>query len=318
MSVTFSDSQTATTDLQPPGDWNLPEALDRLTDSGATDALDRVDEKRQWMERFMLCDEVPLFTRLESLPDAPMQVRLTVQTADTSAVPPTTEQMEWVKEEYRRRFFWDVDMEAVKEALERHSFGAELAARFHPVRPVNLADGWSALLKTVIANQIYPGLATRLNQTIREQFGPRARFNGEWVYFYPYPDVLAEVPPDQLRPLSFSRQKADYLPSIGDSVAANPKTYDWTRLRHTSPEETITALLELHGVGKWTALYVAMRGIAHPDIFVDETTIRKAVGIGSGMGEKINDSTFQKLTSVYAPYRTFACYYAYMAYYNAE
>jgi DNA-3-methyladenine glycosylase II len=157
-----------------------------------------------------------------------------------------------------------------------------------------------------------------LNQTFREEFGPRARFNGEWVYFYPYPDVLAEVPPDQLRPLSFSRQKADYLPSIGDSVAANPDTYDWTRLRHTAPEETITALLELHGVGKWTAHYVAMRGIAHPDIFVDEATIRKAVGIGSGLGEKINDSTFQKLTSVYAPYRTFACYYAYMAYYNAE
>lgn len=318
MSVTFSDSQTATTDLQPPTDWNLPEALDRLTESGATDALDRVDEKRQWMDRFMLCDEVPLLTRLETHPDDPMQVRLTVQTADNSKVAPTIEQLEWVKGEYRRRFFWDVAIEAVKEALERHAFGTELAARFHPVRPVNLADGWSALLKTVIANQIYPGLATRLNHTLREQFGPRARFNGEGVYFYPYPDILAEVQPDELRPLSFSRQKADYLPSIGDSVASNPDLYDWNRLRYASSEETITALLELHGVGKWTALYVAMRGIAHPDIFVDEATIRKAVGIVSGVGEKINDSTFQKLTSVYAPYRTFACYYAYMAYYNAE
>jgi len=318
MSVTFSDSHTAYTDLHPPTDWNLSEAFDRLMDSGATDALDRVDEKRQWLERFMLCDEVPLFTRLETRPDNPTQVRLIVQTDDSSTVPPTLEQIEWVKGEYTRRFFWDVDMDAVKEALEHHPFGAELAARFHPVRPVNLGDAWSSLLKTVIANQIYPGLATRLNQTLREQYGPRTRFNGEWVYFYPYPDVLAEVQPDQLRPLSFSRQKADYLPSIGDSVAANPDTYNWTRLRHTSPEETATTLLELHGVGKWTALYIAMRGIAHPNIFIDEQGIRKAIAAGNGLGEKINDSTFQKLTSVYAPYRTFACYYTYMAHYNAD
>ena len=266
----------------------------------------------------MIRSEDPLITRHETHAHYPPKVRLKGQTADNNPLPPALEEIAWVGGEYSRRFFWDVDMEAVKEALERHAFGAALAARYYPIRPVNLADGWSALLKTVIANQIYPGLATRLNQTIREQFGPRARFNGEWVYFYPYPDVLADVQPDHLRPHSFSRQKADYLPSIGDSVAANPDTYDWTRLRHTSPEETLTALLELHGVGKWTASYVAMRGIAHPDIFVDEAIIRKAVGIGSGLGEKINDSTFQKLTSVYTPYRTFACYYAYMAYYNAE
>lgn len=318
MSVTFSDSQSGYTDLQPPADWTLPEALDRLSDSGATDALDRVDAKRQWMERFMLHDELPLRTRLECHPDNPTQVRLTVQTADNHPAPPSLEAIEWAQGEYARRFFWDVDMAAVKAALEAYPFGAELVARFYPTRPVNLADGWSALLKTVIANQIYPGLATRLNQTLREQFGPRARFNGEWIYFYPYPDILAEIQPDQLRPLSFSRQKADYLPSIGDTVAANPETYDWTRLRQTPTDETLAALLELHGVGNWTAHYVAMRGIAHPDIFVDEATIRKAVGMGNGLGEKINDSTFQNLTSVYAPYRTFACYYAYMAYYNAE
>jgi DNA-3-methyladenine glycosylase II len=318
MSVTFSDAHSSYVILKPPNGWVLREAIDRLIGSGATDALDRIPEKRDGFGRFMLCDEVPLYTRLDPHPDNPTQVRLTVQSADDQSHPPTAEQIEWVKNEYARRFFWDVDMEAVCATLEQHPFGTELSARFHPVRPVNLADGWSALLKTVIANQIYPGLATRLNQTLREQFGPRARFNGEWIYFYPYPDVLAEVPPDQLRPLSFSRQKADYLPAIGDMVAANPDTYEWARLRQTSPEETITALLELHGVGKWTAHYVAMRGIAHPDIFVDEATIRKSVGIGSGIGDKINDSTFQKLTSVYAPYRTFACYYAYMAYYNAE
>lgn len=318
MSVTFSDSNTVSVEMTPPIDWTLPEALDRLKDSGATDALDRVDDKRQWMGRFMLHDELPLYTHLAPHPDNPLQVRLTVQTADNHPTPPSPANVEWVRGEYSRRFFWDVDMDAVKATLEQHPFGAELAARFAPVRPVNLADGWSSLLKTVIANQVYPGLATKLNQTLREQFGPRARFNGEWVHFYPHPDVLGEIPPEQLRPLSFSRQKADYLPAIGDAVATDPERYDWTRLRHTAPHETITALLELHGVGKWTAHYVAMRGIAHPDIFVDEATIRKAVGIGNGLGDKINDSTFQKLTSVYAPYRTFACYYAYMAYYNAE
>lgn len=318
MSVTFSDSPTSYIDVQPPAQWILREAINRLVESGATDALDRIPEKRDWVGRFMLYEEVPLYTHLTVHPDDSTRVRLTVQSADGKSEPPSAEQVEWVQGEYNRRFFWDVDMEAVQTALEAHPFGMELAARFHPIRPVNLADGWSALLKTVIANQIYPGLATRLNQTLREQFGPRARFNGEWIYFYPHPDVLAEVHPDQLRPLSFSRQKADYLPAIGDAIAANPDTYDWTRLRHTSPEETLTALLELHGVGKWTAHYVAMRGIAHSDIFIDEATIRKAVGLGSGRGEKINDSTFHKLTSVYAPYRTFACYYAYMMHYNAD
>jgi DNA-3-methyladenine glycosylase II len=316
MNVTFTDPHTAHVILTPPTDWTLREALDQIIDSGATDALERVDSERHWIERYVLCDDVPLLSRLESIPDDPLHLRLTLQSADDAPAAPSTAQVEWMVAEYTRRFCWDVDMDLVRTALERTEYGAALAARFLPLRPVNDADAWSTLVRIVVSNQIYPGLATKLNQTLREQYGARARFNGEWVHFYPYPDVLAEVQPDDLRPLSFSRQKADYLPAIGDAVAANPEQYDWQRLRTVSPAEVLTTLQALYGVGTWTAHYVAMRGVAHHDIFIDDKTTRQMVGVGHGKGEKINDSTFAKLTSPFAPYRSFACYYAFTAHYN--
>ncbi len=311
-------NRSASSDLTPPADFHLPEAIDGLTSSGATDALDTVDEKGQWLSRFMRYEDVPLYTRLEPHPTDATRLRLIVQTDNENPLPPEPEEVEWAIGEYQRRFFWDVDLAAVKAALDHNPYGAELAARFLPSRPVNCADAWSTLLKTVISNQIYPGLAVKLNKTIRELFGPRARFNGEWVYFYPDPDALASVDADMLKGMSFSRQKAEYLPSIGNSVAGNPQQYDWARLRTAPAGEVIEALQALHGVGKWTAHYVAMRGIANTDIFIDEKGVREAVGIGNEIGAKVNDRTFAKLTELYTPYRSFACYYTYMSMYNAD
>lgn len=315
-------ARTATAQLIPTPGFDLQEALDRLVVSGATDVLDQVDAHAGWLRRPLHIARGYYMAHLSIAPEIdPLHqpLRLHLAAADDPYTPtPSYEIMQEAAEWANRRFYLDVEMEQVRQVLVGESYGAELVARFWPMRPVNFSDGWACLMKTVLSNQVYPGLVRIMGERLRAHYGPRTVFNGEVYHLWPFADALAEADFETLRSFHFSRQKASYLPAIGQAVAQQPDRYDVMRLRFVPSAEAIATLCELFGVGPWTAQYVAMRGLPHPDVFIDEKSLREHLGAAMGIGAKVNDSLFRRLTEPYAPYRSFACFYAYSARFGIE
>ena len=206
-------------------------------------------------------------------------------------------------------------MEQVREALDVNEYGEDLCTSFWPARPPNLSGPWDGLLKTVISTRIFPGLAKRLQDGLIQNYGSVAYFNGQEYGFFPQPERLAKVSPDELIAMKFSRQKADYVTAIAQMVMEEPEKFDFERLRSLPGEDAVAILDELPGVGPWIARYTAMRCLAHPDIFVDEEGIRKTLIAGMRLRKLSSTKELVDVTKVYAPYRTFACYYTYMRMY---
>jgi DNA-3-methyladenine glycosylase II len=312
------DEAALTAILTPDSPLDFRQAMTSLKESGANDQTDKLDETLNWLERPYMIQGKPFLVRLTNLstkPESP-QLSLTVWADDTADDPPTTEIMQLAAELVGRRFYLDADMQAVREAIRVNEYGAQLADIYWPARPTALGGAWEALLKTVISNQIYPGLAVRLQQAVLEFYGTRVHFNGKEKRFFPTAEKLAELSPEDLLGMKFSRQKASYLPGIANAILENPVKFDFERLRKIPGSEAVAILDELPGVGPWTAHYVAMRGLPHDDVFIDEKGLRKTLATGYGKWADLTDDQFTSLTEVFAPYRSFACYYSYMKMYQ--
>jgi 3-methyladenine DNA glycosylase/8-oxoguanine DNA glycosylase len=304
--------------LRPTTYFDFKNALEFIKASGAEDKADKLDTANLRLERAILLDGKPFLVRLTALSSdeqAPA-LGLELQADDHADHPPSQSHVSGAAEWANRRFFLDVDMHAVREAIAVNEYGEDLANRFFPARPVNLSNAWDGLLRTVIANQIYPGLAARLQQGLLDLYGRIVHFEGKEYRFFPAPEKVAAIAHDELTAMKFSRQKAGFLPGIAQKLLAEPEKYDFERLR-TLPAETAVAILdELPGVGEWTAHYVAMRGLPHQDVFINENGLRKTLAAHYDRRAETAEG-MATLTKVFSPYRSFACYYTYMLMYSA-
>lgn len=305
--------------LQPTAPFDFKQALTFLKVSGAQDITDTFDPSETWIERPIYINNLPLLVRLSniSLDINSPALELSISKSDDSESPLREEDIIAAAEWANRRFFLDVDMMAVRKTLAVNEYGELLVNKFWPNRPVNLPDAWEGLLKTVVSVQIYPGLAQRLQRGLLDLYGQAVRFDGKEYRLFPGPEKLAIIPPDELLNMKFSRQKASYIPGISQMVLAEPQKYNWEKLRTLPGEEAVAILDDLPGVGSWTASYCAMRALPHLDVITKEEGLRKTLARAYDRSASISAEETEKLMKVYAPYRTFACYYTYMLMYNA-
>lgn len=67
----------------------------------------------------------------------------------------------------------------------------------------------------------------------------------------------------ELAALQYSPQKSGYIAAVSSAVVDDRLNFD--AIRALSPEQAISHLMKFRGVGRWTAEYVLMRGLGHPD-----------------------------------------------------
>jgi AraC family transcriptional regulator of adaptative response / DNA-3-methyladenine glycosylase II len=74
---------------------------------------------------------------------------------------------------------------------------------------------------------------------------------------------------------------------------------------HADPTETYNALLALPGIGPWTAEYVVMRALKHPDAFPssDLGLLRAFDGV---YGRRIKPNELEALAENWRPWRSYA------------
>jgi DNA-3-methyladenine glycosylase II len=209
-------------------------------------------------------------------------------------------------------------------ALERDVAGdpvfAAVAARFRGLRPVLIADPFETLVWAILGQQINVRFAAKLKRALVERFGERVsvelppRSNDglegrrEFLLF-PAPEALAGLDHVRdLRPLQFSRQKSEYTILVARAIASGH--LDLEALRTTPPDEALARLMALKGIGRWTAEYVLMRGVGHPDsIPAADGGLRRVIGREYGLGRLATEAEVRALASRWAGWRSYAAFY---------
>ena len=223
--------------------FDFVQSLEFLDNSGANDRLDILDTDEAILKRPMLIDDTPYMVILEAVEQLKIKVTVTAQDGDEER--PDEAALQHAADWAGHRFWLFVDMDAVRDAIAVDDYGKLIVDTSFPMRPANYASAWEALLISVNHAQVFPGLAKTLDNNLAEVFGMKGLFEGETYYLTPRPFDLLRANPDELRGMKFSRQKADYLTTIPNTVLDEAPKYHFEALREMDGQEVVKTLTKL-------------------------------------------------------------------------
>ena len=112
---------------------------------------------------------------------------------------------------------------------------------------------------------------------------------------------------EELRGCGLSGRKAEYILGIAEAWQSGYADIDWDDL---SDEEVMAALIELRGVGTWTAEMILIFTLLRPDVFPvgDIGVVRAVERLYSG-GERMSNDDLIAKSQDWRPWRTVATWY---------
>jgi AraC family transcriptional regulator of adaptative response / DNA-3-methyladenine glycosylase II len=157
----------------------------------------------------------------------------------------------------RRLLDLDADPEAVDAALAADPALTETVGKEPGVRLPRAVDGFELAVRAVVGQQVSVAAARTVLAKLLRATSPAT----EEDLFFPDATTVAEAP-DEAFPMPAARRRT--IRALATAVADGDLVLDDGADR----AETERRLLELPGVGPWTAGYVALRALGDPDVFL--------------------------------------------------
>jgi DNA-3-methyladenine glycosylase II len=177
---------------------------------------------------------------------------------------------------------------------------AELALRLRGFRPPLALSPFEMLVGAISAQQISLRAALAVRNRFVERFGVRA----ELAYAFPEPDQVAAATRDDLTALGFSGRKADYVLAVARS------DLDWPALAVLPDDEVKATLIELPGIGEWTADWFLARYLARPRAWpAGDLALRKVVSAFYGDGRSLTTAEVREIGNRFDPFQNLSAHY---------
>ena len=158
-----------------------------------------------------------------------------------------------------------LNLDAVPELIDSHLAQSPLLAPLVAARPglrlPGAFDVFELGVRAILGQQVTVAAATTTAGRFAAMFGTRIRPPlGAITTLFPTPREVATA---DFRQLGVPRRRAEAISAFAAAVADGSLPLDGS----IDPAEIQSRLIELPGVGPWTAAYIAMRGFRNPDAF---------------------------------------------------
>jgi DNA-3-methyladenine glycosylase II len=138
-----------------------------------------------------------------------------------------------------------------------------LAARFRGLKPPRFPTLFECLVNAIACQQLTLTVGIRLLNRLTEAHGTAP--DAGKTRAFPIPTRLADLAPEALRPLGFSRAKSRSVVELAAGISTG--MFDAAAIETLDDEAALTSLLRLRGVGRWTAEYALLRGLGRLHVF---------------------------------------------------
>ena len=176
-----------------------------------------------------------------------------------------------------------------------------MAALIERVGPCTLAtrkDYFGALCQSIINQQISTAAALTVWSRFRLLFPRRI----------PKPELVLKLDEPALRGVGLSRQKTVYMRSLADAFTTG--LVPVKRLAKMSDEEVVQALIQVKGIGRWTAEMFLIFVLNRSDLLpVDDLGLCKNAQLVYGLKDYPKAAVMNALAEKWRPYRSFATWY---------
>lgn len=146
----------------------------------------------------------------------------------------------------------------------------------HPgIVPVLVPDPFSALIRSISAQQVNLTWAATIRRRLAERYGTLHEVAGTFVYSL-HPEPLARATVEDLRSIQLTTAKSRSVIAVAEAgVAGELEPRDLAAL---NDDEVIGHLTRLRGIGLWSAEWFLARTLGRPRVVAGDLGVRKAIG----------------------------------------
>ena len=189
---------------------------------------------------------------------------------------------------------------------------AEIEAHFRRVDPILFAviarvgpcqlkphrDRFKTLVGSIISQQISTAAARTIKARLEALLLPQSTT----------PESIAELSLEQLRSVGVSQQKAGYLLDLAEKCSTGQ--VQLSQLGRLSDECIIEQLVQVKGIGRWSAQMFLMFSLARLDVFpYDDLGIKNAIQAMYGFKQTPTKSELIAIGDEWSPYATIGSWY---------
>ena len=198
----------------------------------------------------------------------------------------------------------DTDLKPFYAMGQKDKLLKALVKNFYGYRIVGQPDLFESIVWAVLGQQINVQFAYTLKQKFVERYGEAITLKEETYYLFPTPQVVAQLTEAQLLTLQFSRQKAAYTINISKAFASGFVSKE--KLVGLSLKEAKDLLMEIKGIGNWTANYALMKTFRHADAFpLEDAGIHNAI---RNLKKLTKKPSLEEVKKVYKKYKGWEAY----------
>lgn len=152
---------------------------------------------------------------------------------------------------------------------------AALDAAYPGVRPLLHRDPFTALIRSISAQQVNLRWAAEIRRRLAETYGTLHTISGESVRSLE-PAPLAEASVADLRTLQLTTAKARSVIAVTTAVLQGD--LELASLEALDDSALVDRLISLPGIGPWTADWFLARTLGRPRVVAGDLGVRKAIG----------------------------------------
>ena len=200
------------------------------------------------------------------------------------------------------------DLKPFYEHMNRDPLLKPLCKSFYGLRLIGIPALLEALCWSIIGQQINLTFAYTLKQRLVTALGERLHYEGNDYYLFPEAERIVAMSPADFSKWQYSDSKARYLTGIAREIYEGNLTKQM--LIKMSEEETLTCLLQLKGIGPWSAHYVLMKCLRKTEAYpVDDVGLQNAIKESLGYSEKPSRVELEKFGTNWYPWQAYATFY---------
>jgi DNA-3-methyladenine glycosylase II len=158
--------------------------------------------------------------------------------------------------------------------------------------------GYEILVRSILSQQISVAAARTIRGRLQAML-PGGKLQAKSI------DALSD---EQLQSVGVSRQKSTYLRHL--TLCTLDGTINFRRIAKASDEDAIEELVQIKGIGRWTAQMFLMFSLGRIDVFApDDLGLRNAIHKLYEPPEKLTRTGLEEHAEMWRPYRTIASWY---------
>ncbi len=149
-------------------------------------------------------------------------------------------------------------------------------------------DGFAELLSAIVSQQVSVASASAIWARMQEAgLSEQA--------------MVARATEDDLRAAGLSRQKIKYSKALAEAAI------DYDRLRDAPTDEVMKTLIQVPGIGTWTAEIYAMFSLGRADVFAPgDLALQEAARVLYDLPERPKEREMRQMAEIWSPWRSVA------------